>query len=218
MTDPLSPSEARADDLHQRAEDYAKVLHACIGSGDENGTEAEAEQIIRDLLAALVQAEQREAKNAAASDLLRDAVPLVAHLKVRAEAAESTVLALRQEIEGWRQAFGIRTSNGWQSAAEAKALWDNKALWDKVWTDTDDGRKSFLDLHALWLKEEMECIEALGRAEAAEARLSTYEATIRQVAQEMRKCGLLVYGESYRQQIAEWADALQAAILPDERK
>jgi hypothetical protein len=61
-----------------------------------------------------------------------------------------------------------------------------------------------------------QCYDA-GR-EAAESRLSTYEATIRQVAQEMRKCGLLVYGESYRQQIAEWADALQAAILPDERK
>jgi hypothetical protein len=64
MTDPLSPSEARADDLHQRAEDAEEQLRA-NGQIDHPCFTRYADTI-RDLLAALVQAEQREAKNAAA--------------------------------------------------------------------------------------------------------------------------------------------------------
>lgn len=32
--------------------------------------------------------------------------------------------ALKAERDEWRSSFGLQTSNGWQTAAEAKALWD----------------------------------------------------------------------------------------------
>jgi hypothetical protein len=53
MTDPLSPSEARADDLKQRARQFIAAQKALLGDL--------APCVTSDLLAALVQAEQREA-------------------------------------------------------------------------------------------------------------------------------------------------------------
>lgn len=92
-----------------------------------------------------------------------DVQPVIIAFREENHALKAALAAAEADRDEWRRAFGLRTSGGWQTAAEAKAL------WDKVWTQADGARKAFLDLHALWLKEEQEAIDALQRAEAAEA-------------------------------------------------
>jgi hypothetical protein len=197
MTDPLSPSEARADDLQQRAEQW-------LTSDNFYGV-VEAEKLVRDLLAALVQAEQREADFHMAYRMECDTISKAAIQ--RAEAAESTVLALRQEIEGLRQQRYHNITLGLELGNILGPEYDG------------------IDLRTV-------ATEFV----ALKARLSTYEATIRQVEQEIRAdvvegvCGAFVpqdYREKrcrtcnhlkYEHDPRRWADTLQAAILPDERK
>jgi hypothetical protein len=169
MTDPLSPSEARADDLQQRAEDAEEQLRA-NGQIDHPCFTRYADTI-RDLLAALVQAEQREADY---KTKFYDSDALVQQIQAVCSPDEDNdpvgfVIALRQEIEGLKQ--------------------ERDGLLDALGYD-----------HGELLK--------------AEARLSTYEATIRQVEQELRA---VPADDDWHERLTRWADTL-LALLPDERK
>jgi hypothetical protein len=182
MTDPLSPSAARADDLQQRARQFIAAQKALLGDL--------APCVTSDLLAALVQAEQREVEAVDALESLAwpTDIPQVdgkpdfpAHYRSMA----ARIVQSRDELK-----HGNRKLLARAEAAEAKLV---QAEQEKA--AANHGRKAAEDNQVRWMRLHSE----------AESRLSALTATVRQVEQEMQPY-------TNASNIKRWADTLRDAL------